>query len=413
MLPTVVFVTWPQVSTTLRRTPPSGTLMIPRKPILKLPIITDLAAQPQSMRRLIFVPALVLLFATMRPGFCGSPLVHDSLTVPSLKMYPYFCSPKFFVFALTATTSLSFLSLTATKPSNALFPKLVTRDVGTKASQHCNLKKAQHTDQKASSNPTTNRHKAPRHKIVHKLAYKDSQNTRPRSFSSGGAYATNDQLSQVTSACGPANPTKAITQGCGPNGSQKFLNCGITEGGWKPPNVKMSMLKTVSLNEEPAKSTFAACKKYSSLFEKYGAKYNVPPIFLASFAMQESSCNPSVVGDNGGAFGLMQITKDKCGQAPGGDCANPDYNVDIGAKTFADGLSASNGNVLLALGGYNGWSEGLTKEKALSPKAAGCCACQQNLDYLQQFMNGWILGVDPYSKRLGMMRNMDACGDQA
>ena len=40
---------------------------------------------------------------------------------------------------------------------------------------------------------------------------------------------------------------------------------------------------------------------------------------LASFAMQESSCNPSAVG-GAGEQGLMQITKDKCKGAPNGNC---------------------------------------------------------------------------------------------
>jgi hypothetical protein len=45
----------------------------------------------------------------------------------------------------------------------------------------------------------------------------------------------------------------------------------------------------------------------------------VPPIILASFAMQESSCNPSAVG-GAGEQGLMQITRDKCKGAPNGNC---------------------------------------------------------------------------------------------
>lgn len=36
-------------------------------------------------------------------------------------------------------------------------------------------------------------------------------------------------------------------------------------------------------------------------------------------ALQESSCNPATVGGNG-EQGLMQLTSDKCGDAPGGNC---------------------------------------------------------------------------------------------
>lgn len=48
----------------------------------------------------------------------------------------------------------------------------------------------------------------------------------------------------------------------------------------------------------------------------------VPPIMIASFALQESSCNPNTVG-GAGEQGLMQLTKDKCGDAPGGNCKDP------------------------------------------------------------------------------------------
>lgn len=38
--------------------------------------------------------------------------------------------------------------------------------------------------------------------------------------------------------------------------------------------------------------------------------------------MQESSCNPDTVG-GAGEQGLMQITVDKCGGAPGSNCRDP------------------------------------------------------------------------------------------
>lgn len=48
----------------------------------------------------------------------------------------------------------------------------------------------------------------------------------------------------------------------------------------------------------------------------------VQPIMIASIMMQESSCNKDTVG-GGGEQGLMQITHDKCGGAPNGDCKEP------------------------------------------------------------------------------------------
>lgn len=45
----------------------------------------------------------------------------------------------------------------------------------------------------------------------------------------------------------------------------------------------------------------------------------VPPILVASIAMQESTCNANTVG-GAGEQGLMQLTQDKCGSAPNGNC---------------------------------------------------------------------------------------------
>ena len=70
-------------------------------------------------------------------------------------------------------------------------------------------------------------------------------------------------------------------------------------------------------------SPFKACSQYIWIFEKYGALYDIPPILLASFAMQESSCQVDAVG-GGGEQGLMQISRDKCVGAPiQGGCKDP------------------------------------------------------------------------------------------
>ena len=115
-----------------------------------------------------------------------------------------------------------------------------------------------------------------------------------------------------------------MTSVSGPNGNIDWMNCGFEAGGWSPPHVRVQDLITVSLSValQNPNSPFKACGPYIGLFEKYGAMYAIPPIMLASFAMQESSCQPWRVG-GGGEQGLMQITRDKCGGAPGGDCKNP------------------------------------------------------------------------------------------
>ena len=114
------------------------------------------------------------------------------------------------------------------------------------------------------------------------------------------------------------------TKTSGPNGSIDWLNCGINAGGWSPPFIHIENVITQSLSSalNSGSSPFKACAPYVWLFEKYGGQFNIPPIILASFAMQESSCNPATVG-GGGEQGLMQITREKCGGLSDQACRDP------------------------------------------------------------------------------------------
>lgn len=219
---------------------------------------------------------------------------------------------------------------------------------------------------------------------------------------------TSRLTSFVSTNCGAADADSDF-----PNGAEAWLNCGISKSNvaspWTPPNgVTINDLAYVSLEDAIAgNSVWEPCKPYVYLFEKWGVELGIPPIMLASFAMQESTCNADCVGDSGGAFGLMQITEDKCDGRDATDCADPDFNVETGAKYFASQLSAYNDNVLTALGQYNGWYAGLTYAAATAAATGSCCECQNNLDYLHQFLNGWMLGKTGYE--LGSFGNLDSC----
>jgi len=201
----------------------------------------------------------------------------------------------------------------------------------------------------------------------------------------------------ASGGCGDIGATTKISKTAGPNGKMGWVNCGLTGGGWKPPRIKITDLVIKDIDEAMNSGVFAPCKKYAYLFKKYGNQYGIPPMFVAAFAMQESTCNAYI--SNGG---LMQITSDKCGGAPGGKCNDPDFNVRVGTKYFADVLKESGGSVLQAIGAYNGWQPGMTVGEVLGKKH-----CQQNLDYLQQFVNGWLQGIEGYS--LGTYKNGGDC----
>ncbi|KIJ67951.1 glycoside hydrolase family 23 protein [Hydnomerulius pinastri MD-312] len=256
---------------------------------------------------------------------------------------------------------------------------------------------------KSSSVPTTTKSAAP-------------QPTGNSGSTSGGGSDLVTGLVQVVSAgnCGPSGATKEITALSGPNGNIEFLNCGLTSGGWNPPLIHVNDIVSAELSAVAYQegSAFAPCKEYVPIFEKYGNKYGVPAIMLASFAMQESSCIASTQG-GAGEQGLMQITADKCGGAPNGDCKEPDFNIHQGAKFFSETLASLNGDLLMAIGQYNGWYKGLTYAKATYAAHHGNCHEQNNLDYLHQFLNGWIQNVNSYEHNppLGKYFNLNVCGN--
>ncbi|GAA5970722.1 hypothetical protein JCM3765_007616 [Sporobolomyces pararoseus] len=208
--------------------------------------------------------------------------------------------------------------------------------------------------------------------------------------------------------CGPSGATEEY-----PNGSEAWLNCGLSKNkpnsGWTPPNgVTLDHLTTVTLEHALAtNSEWEACKPFVPIFEKIGAEENLPPILLAAFAMQESTCDPTVRGDNNGAFGLMQITKDKCNGMDGDGCSEPWYNVRTAAQYFNSELDKRNGHFLEALGAYNGWFTGLSWATATAAAYGDCCECQQNTDYMFQMTGGWLLGRTGW--KMGSNKNLAVC----
>ncbi|KAJ7583936.1 glycoside hydrolase family 23 protein [Mycena floridula] len=217
---------------------------------------------------------------------------------------------------------------------------------------------------------------------------------------------------EYSEKCGDVGATEKTNATAGPNGRIEWMNCGIDGGGWSPPLVKVSDIVAMDLDEalQSKDSPFQACKNYVGLFKKHAADNGLQPIMLAAFAMQESSCNPKTQGE-GGEQGLMQITKDKCGGAPNGDCKDPDFNIGAGASYFKGVLDSNKGDLLRSLGNYNGWSVGMTHAKATGARKTSCCRCQNNLDYLHQFLNGWIQNINVYEHvpRIGKYFNLDVC----
>jgi len=254
---------------------------------------------------------------------------------------------------------------------------------------------------------------------------KVSSKHRPKSTASAAAAA---QTSSGNSTAGTnststgslklmqikgSGATLKVSKVSGPNGANSFINRGLSmtdkSSPWNPPKITIDRIVRANLDDF-ADTTFKNCKPYISLFKSAAKTYNLDPIMIASFAMEESSCDPSSSGDAGAAFGLMQLVGANCDGAPNGNCADNVFNVNQGAHYFRQQLDSFNGDFLQALGSYNGWQKGLTYAQATAAANTGCCQCQQNLDYLYQHLNGWYLGNS--GDGLAVFNNLATCGNR-
>jgi hypothetical protein len=232
----------------------------------------------------------------------------------------------------------------------------------------------------------------------------DATPTESSAPSTGSNSPSNDgAVIQATgSPCGDPNAVPEPAPTSGPNGDENWLNCGVDGDGWVPPPVTLDNLiyrdLAVVLTEDG--NPFSACSDYLPIFQEMEAETGIPTIFLASIALQESGCNPTVTG-GAGEIGMMQITSEKC-PSDGSDCFDAATNIGIGARYFKTVIDDQcQGNVACAMGAYNGWQTGLT---VASANNYAICAQHNNLDYLQNVFNWYLQGKGP-SGEVGIYHN--------
>ncbi|PVG01871.1 glycoside hydrolase family 23 protein, partial [Serendipita vermifera] len=180
-----------------------------------------------------------------------------------------------------------------------------------------------------------------------------------------------------------------------------WLTCGIRNGGWNPPKIDMNNIIYKSLRDilNSGGGPFNACRDYVDHFEDAARDTNLPSSLLASIAMQESSCNPNATG-RAGEIGMMQVTGEKC--PSNGNCYDARTNIYIGANYLRGRIDANGGNIVQAMGEYNGWFVGMNEWDASNHP----CGQRNNLDYLNNVFNGYLQGVDPSSINMGVFFNV-------
>jgi len=192
--------------------------------------------------------------------------------------------------------------------------------------------------------------------------------------------------------------TARVRPGSGPNGAESWFNRGMDGDGWNPPF--LSFDKLIHVDRDTFYSDVgSACEEFDQYFSDSGAQYNIDPVILAIIAMQESSCNPYAGGPTPG---LMQVA---CENYPDGQCTDSlADNVDAGTHYLRLMLDQSDNNAIVAFAQYNGWfqagtelngGKGLTDDYPCSDEGQSN-GQPQNLDYVQEILNGWLTGLNPY-----------------
>jgi soluble lytic murein transglycosylase len=126
--------------------------------------------------------------------------------------------------------------------------------------------------------------------------------------------------------------------------------------------------RILALSDEPLADTprslleLAYPLAYASLVEAAGRQYEVSPLALLALIRQESLYDPQAISV-AGALGLTQVipaTATDIAQKLGyddfepRDLLEPSLNIEFGASYLADQLALFDGNLYLALAGYNG-----------------------------------------------------------
>lgn len=191
-------------------------------------------------------------------------------------------------------------------------------------------------------------------------------------------------LNVIDGTCGGCGASDAA-----PNGSPDWLNCGLYGGGWTPPHVTAKQLVSVDAHSHP--EVFGACSQYADIFIDAANQYGVPATLLMAIGMQESGCNRDAQGARG-EQGIMQVAGNACTQS---DCKEPWYNIHRGASILVDdklGGDVENGNIIQALGQYNGWMPGMQVGWGAQYGPSG-----QTIAYLDDMLNKWMQGKNAYA----------------
>ena len=121
-----------------------------------------------------------------------------------------------------------------------------------------------------------------------------------------------------------------------------------------------------SFSEEGARKALLGRLPYGELIGENAERYRIDGLLLASIMQAESGFNAHAISPMG-ALGLMQVMPKTAGFHSVEDLLEPAINIDVGTRYFVSLLDRFDGNVALALAGYNAGPESINRFGGMPP----------------------------------------------
>lgn len=138
-----------------------------------------------------------------------------------------------------------------------------------------------------------------------------------------------------------------------------------------------------ALNQSLSDSSVSAPNSLESLFQKAAQKYGVSENLLKAVAKAESDFQTDCVS-SAGASGIMQLMPETAKEYGITDIFDPEQNIMGGAQELASDLKRYNGDVKLALAGYNAGCGNVEKYGGIPPFAETQNYVKKVLGYMGQ-----------------------------